>query len=174
MQIRAFLQLDNFSRRIVLSSAENETLEHLALKLAALALFIKWNPVLELSSKSAVAMNQEFKPDLAAMDAAGELSLWVECGNVSTNKIEKLARRLSCRIVALKESVREAENLRRILDKNKVRNREKIEILAFPDAQFKLWMQALEESTEIFGEMSERSFNLVCNATTFNFEFARR
>ena len=174
MQIRTFVQLENFSRRLVLTGQEFDTVEHLALKLAALTLFLKWNPQVEIGAKILADLNQEFKPDLAAFNEGGEIALWVECGNVSTNKIEKLARRLAAKIVVLKESVREAENLRRILEKNEVRHRDRIQILAFPDDQFKIWLGSISETVEIFGELSEDSFNLVCNNIPFSFKFETR
>ena len=172
MQIRATVTLDQISRKIVLVTQENETPEHLALKLAAFILFFKINPNIEISSKNPAIANQEFKPDLVAFNEAGEISHWIECGNVATNKIEKLAKRLSnAKIILLKELPREAENMRRILNKNEVRNKEQIEIWSFPENQFQEWIQALEESVEIYGEQSDRSFNLVANSTAFNFNF---
>lgn len=174
MQIRATVHLDTKSKKLVMVSHENETPEHLALKLAAFILFFNSDPIVEISSKHFAIANQEFKPDLLSLDETGDIRIWIECGNVTTNKMEKLARRIpDARIIVLKEIQREAENLRRILEKNEVKNREHIEIWSFPENQFAEWMKAMDESVEVYGEMSEHSFNLVANSIPFNFDFLK-
>jgi uncharacterized protein YaeQ len=115
---------------------------------------------------------QEFRPDLVALNDAGEIKLWIECGNVTVNKMDKLIRRYrEARIVVLKETVHEAQNLRKMLAKNDIAHSERIEVLAFPGDSFKEWFRAIEETVEIVGEAGEKSFNLVVNAVPLSFDF---
>lgn len=172
MQIRCTVQLGDSRRKLLLVSKENETLEHLALKLAGFVLFFDKNPRVEIRSKNPALENAGFKPDLLSLDSSGSIQLWVECGNVTTHKLDKLLRRQrDARIVVLKGTLRETKNLRAALEKNKVNNSERIEIWGFPDGEFKRWLAAMDESVEIVGEIAERGFNLVANGSVFNFEF---
>jgi uncharacterized protein YaeQ len=172
MQLRCNIQLDNGSRKVVFVSQENETDEHLALKLAAFVLFFGHEPMAEISSKNPAMAGQEFRPDLVALNDAGEIKLWIECGNVTVNKMDKLIRRYrEARIVVLKETVHEAQNLRKMLAKNDIAHSERIEVLAFPGDSFKEWFRAIEETVEIVGEAGEKSFNLVVNAVPLSFDF---
>lgn len=172
MQIRCHIQLGGQSKKLVLVSQENETPQHLALKLAAFVLFFDWNPMAEVSAKHPAVAGQEFKPDLIALNVAGEIRLWLECGNVTTNKLDKISRRYrEARLVVLKENEREARNLRKWLDKDDVHRQERIEIWAFPEKQFDAWMEAMDDNVEIFGEKAERSLNLVANGRPFCFDF---
>lgn len=174
MQIRTTIQLGDASKKIVLVSQDNETPEHLALKLAGFILFFHLNPLIDASLKNPALMGQEFKPDLIALDEFGEIGLWVECGNVTTHKMDKLIRRYrNARIIALKSNQREAENLRRALKKNEISNSDRVEIWYFPNRSFDEWLQAVEnDSVEIFGEPADQAFNLVANAIPFNFDFS--
>ena len=160
-------------KKLVLVSQENETLETVALKLAAYVLFFAQNPILDISLKHPAVSDQEFKPDLLALDDSGAIRLWIECGNVTTHKLNKLIRRYrNARLVVLKGKIHEAGNLRRALQKNDIANSERIEIWSFPDERFGEWLEVFErDSVEIIGEPSEKSFNLVANSILFNFDF---
>lgn len=174
MQIRCAVQMNETIRKLVLVGQDSETPEHLALKLAAFVLFFNENPTVELSLKNPALAGQEFKPDLLCLNEFGETRIWIECGNVTTHKLDKLLRRnRNARIVVLKERPHEAQNLRRALDKNGIKNAENVEIWSFPDGEFEAWLSALEESMEIFAEPAEHAFNLVANATAFSFEFVK-
>jgi len=164
--------MSGITKKLVLVSQENETLEHLALKLASFVLFFNLNPLVEVSSRNPAISNQEFKPDLLSLNEAGEIRLWIECGNVATHKLNKLIRRYrDARIVVLKGTHREAQNLRLALAKNDVAHSDRIEIFTFPDGQFEGWLKILEERVEIVGEIEEKSFNLVANGVSFSFDF---
>ena len=173
MQLRCTVHMGAAQRKLILVSQESETLDHLALKLAGFVLFFNLNALVEISSKNPAISSQEFKPDLLSLNDSGEIRLWVECGNVTTHKLDKLIRRnRNARIVVLKATPREAQNLRQALKKNEVNHSERVEIWAFPDGQFEGWKGVLEDSVEIIGETAERSFNLVANSVPFSFDFS--
>src|SRR3989338_4725210 len=160
MQSRCAVQFGNDRKKLILTGQDNETLEHLALKLAGFVLFFGWDPVVEISPKHPALNGQEFRPDLPAFNSAGEIFLWIECGNVTTHKLDKIIRRnRQARIVVLKGTEREAHNLRRALEKNEVTDAGRVEILAFPEGRILEWAGILDDSVEVYGEVSERSFN---------------
>src|SRR3989344_8153466 len=113
MQIRCSIHMGRAAKKLVLVSQETETLEHMALKLAAFVFFFDQGPQVDISSKHPAISDQEFRPDLIALDEAGATKLWVECGNVATHKLDKLIRRnRNARLAASKGSVREGKNQR--------------------------------------------------------------
>lgn len=174
MQIRCSIHLGQAQKKLVLVSQENETVDNMALKLAAFVLFLDQNVQVDISSKNPAIADQEFRPDLIALNPAGETKLWVECGNVSTHKLDKLIRRnRNARIAVIKRNAREARNLREAFDKNDIQNSERVEIFAFPEGQFEEWRSILDDTVEIYGEPAGHGFNLVANAVAFNFDFVR-
>lgn len=172
MQIRCSVQIDTDCRKVILASQENETPEHLALKLAAFVIFFNSNPLMDVSLKHPALAGQEFRPDLLALNESGEIKLWVECGTVTSHKLDKLTRRYrNGRIVVLKETLHEAETLRKTIEKHKIQGRDRVEIWAFPCQMFQEWFAAMGETADIVGESMERSFNLVMNAVPLEFDF---
>lgn len=163
MKIRAELHLNGLSGKVILAAKPEEKADHLALKLAAFAMFLDKEPIVEPSSDHPALGDLDLRPDVCALDISGQISLWIECGEVSINKVDKVNRRLpQVRLVVLKKSMHEATRLRETLNEQ-VRNPEKIEIWTWPEGTFKTWLQAMEDKTELFGEAHEKSFNLVVN-----------
>ncbi len=165
MKIRADLQLGGLSSKLVLVARQEEKAEHLALKLAAFAMFLPLNPTVDPPSTHPTLLGIDMRPDLFTLNAAGEVDVWVECGEVSINKVDKLTRRFPhARIVVIKATKAQAERLRSSLVDD-IRHEQRVEIWSWPDGGFKEWLGALEEKTEIYGEAHEKSFNLVVNNT---------
>ena len=171
MNIRADLNINNGEKKPFFSMGPNEPADHVAHRLAAYILFWDYEPILDASTKTPALNNFEFLPDLLAVDHAGEATLWVECGSVTMNKLTKVTRRMPrARLVIIKETEREAAQLRKSLDEQFDRP-EKVEILAWPEKSYKQWVAAVKDRTEAFGEASGNMMNLVLNETMFVVEF---
>ncbi len=163
MKIRCDLHLNGGARKLVLVPAVNESVEHLALKLAAYLLFWSEEPFAEISAKHPAMARFDFFPDLVAFDESGDIKLWVECGSTTMNKMSKLTRRLpQGRIVVLKETPRDARRLREDL-KAQLERESRVDIWAWPGTTFRDWAVCLAEKTEVYGEAGGLSFNLVIN-----------
>ena len=163
MKLRCDLHVNGGARKLVLVPAAHETAEHLGLKLASYLLFWDLNPVVGASPRHPALAGQEFAPDLMALDDAGAVRLWVECGKVTLHKLGKLTRRLpGTRLVVLKASENEAQRLRLEM-KERLDRGDAVEILAWPGGQFGQWMEALQDKTEIYGEAGARTLNIVVN-----------
>jgi hypothetical protein len=173
MNIRANLTINETERKPFFSMGPNEPADHVAHRLAAYILFWDYEPILDASTKTPALNNFEFLPDLLAVDPAGEATLWVECGSVTMNKLTKVTRRMPrARLAILKETEREAAQLRKSLDEQFDRP-EKVEILAWPDKTYKQWLAAVKDRTEAFGEVSGNMMNLVLNETMFVVDFKK-
>ena len=167
MTLRCELNINGKSRRILLAAKEEETTDHVALRLAAAVLFFDSVPALDVGPADPLIADIGFVPDLLVPDGTGGIAVWIECGNVANNKLVKVARRIKeGRLVVLKENEAGGRRLREVV-KNEVRNGEFIEVLAWPKEEFARWKAALHESNYIFGEASGHSLNLVLNESAF-------
>jgi hypothetical protein len=147
-----------------LTSVREETFDHLALKLAACLMFQSEDPVPEPSPKHPALQDQDFRPNLMALDAAGYMRLWVDCGTVSLHKLEKVARRFqNARIIVIKKSPREAEKFREQVREETKQAAGRTEVWAFPEGLFAEWRSRLGEDTHVVGEAHEKSLNVVVN-----------
>lgn len=167
MKLRCELHLNHQLSRVILAPKPEEKLEHLALKLAGLAMFHSLNPTVDPSASHPNFGNIDVRPDVAAFDEGGGIVLWLECGPTSLNKLDKAARRLpGARVVVVMASQREATQLRDRLD-DEIKHAGRIEIWYFPEETFDSWVRSLDEKTELFGEAHEKSLNLVVNENAF-------
>lgn len=163
LKIRADLNVNHGSRKLVLTAVEPEKPQHLGLKLAAYLLFWDEELTVQPSLNHHALTGQPFRPDLLGTDITGSVGIWVECGNTSQNKIQKVLKRWSdARVVVLKERPAEAERFRKVLEDG-VPKSGRVEILAWPEGGFKEWMRLLSEKTEIIGEAGGLTLNLVVN-----------
>ena len=168
MTLRCELNINGGSRRILLVAKEEETTEHVALRLAAAILFFDREPALEVGPSHPAVIDIGFYPDLLVANDMGGLDIWIECGTVAVNKLTKVARRLrTARLVALRESPEDGLRFREVI-KKEISKGEKIEIWAWPKEEFIKWTAALKESTYVFGEASGQSLNLVLNDVPFD------
>jgi len=167
MTLRCELNINGGSRRVIIVGTDEETHEHLALRLAAAVLFFDGEPVEPGPSDHALA-DIGFVPDLMVPDGIGGIKVWVECGNVALNKLTKVARRIKDgRLIILKEDEPAGRRQREVLRKE-VRNADKVEVWAWPREEFKRWNEALLESNYIYGEASGQTLNLVINEAAFS------
>ncbi|MBI4422714.1 MAG: YaeQ family protein [Elusimicrobia bacterium] len=173
MKLRCDLQINDGKRRLILVPYESELPEHLALRLAACVLFWNDEPSAELSSRHPALADQEFRPDCIALDEAGRVKLWVECGRTTPNKLDKLTKRYhDARLVVLTGSEHDARRMRETIDA-KVSRGAALELWSWKAAEFQEWCQALREDTYVVGESDGRSLNLVINDVPLAVELDR-
>lgn len=166
--MRCELNINGKSRRVLLVAKEEETSDHVALRLAAAILFFDCEPALEVGPNDPLLADIGFTPDMMVPDGVGGISVWVECGNIANNKLTKVARRIKeGRLVALKENVEGGRRLRKVIE-HEIRNGEKIEVWAWPKEEFARWLAAMRESNYVYGEASGQSLNLVLNESAFD------
>lgn len=167
MTLRCDLNINGGSRRVIIVGSDEETHEHLALRLTAAILFFDGDPS-EPGPGDPVLADMGFQPDLLVPDGVGGIKVWIECGNVAENKLVKVARRIKDgRLVVLKEDVHAGQRQRGVVDKE-IRNGDKVDVWAWPREEFKRWNAALQESNYVYGEAAGQSLNLVLNDAAFS------
>ena len=153
---------------MLIAAKDEETPEHVALRLTAAILFFDREPALDTGPSDPAVADIGFFPDLMVPDGAGSVAIWIECGNVAVNKLTKVARRIRAgRLVIIKESVEAGRRLREVI-KKEISKGDKVEVWAWPKEEFSRWTAAITESNYVFGEASDCSLNLVLNETVFD------
>lgn len=116
--------------KIVVEKRGGESPRHILQKLLAYLLFADWKPRIEIKVWDD---KREYRPDVVAFNEAGDLTLWVDCGQIAVKKVDDLTRRLPhARIVIVKINRHELEGYAREARK-KVKRIERVEFLAFDD-----------------------------------------
>lgn len=112
-------------KKIVLVKDIMERRHHVVLKLLAYCLY--YTPELKVE----VSAEMHYKPDLMVPGDHGVPQVWIDCGQVTLRKVESLAQKLrTTKIVFLKETRRELETFKKLVDK-KIEHGERLEFLAF-------------------------------------------
>jgi uncharacterized protein YaeQ len=168
MNVRCEININEHTRRILLVAKAEERHEHIALRLAAAILFFHKEPALEIGPAHPAVTDYGFFPDLLAINEAGGVGVWIECGNTALNKLTKVARRLEpgARLVLLRETPEEGKRLRGVLN-DEIPRADEIEVLAWPKGEFKRWAAAVQETNTVIGDSTESSLNLVLNEELF-------
>ena len=87
------------SGKLILVKSEGETRIHVALKILAYLLF--YDPALQVE----VDAGMHYKPDLLQRSEEKGIEVWIDCGQISLDKVENLVRKLRRpRIILLKET----------------------------------------------------------------------
>ena len=172
MRIRANLHLGDQSSTIQLYPILQETWEHLVLKLAACVFFHGKKPLVISSPEQHPALaGQDYCPDLVQADLTNQVTLWVECGKTTLNKLDKATKRhRQARLVMLLAHPHEGRQMKEALEKEDL---DRVEVWTFGEAEFNRWKTIVQEQNDIIGEADERSTNLVINGEVFVTELLR-
>ncbi|MBI3299679.1 MAG: YaeQ family protein [Elusimicrobia bacterium] len=172
-RLRAEMGVNGGERKFILNCIDNETPEHLAMKLAAYLCFWDEDLLLDASAKTPALSGQEFRPDLLGLDAGGEVALWVECGNTAMHKMSKVVRKWpDARVAMFKDTEAKGRFLREELTRN-LPGPDRVEIYCWPARGFREWKELLSEKTEVFGEAKAGAFNLVVNEKIYATDLLR-
>lgn len=105
--------------KIIIGCRETETIFHVALKLIAFVYFFRDRLQIEADLQND---NIPFTPDLAQMDYELRPILWIECGECSVNKLDKLAVKVpDAEIWVVKRSLSAAAELIKGMAREKLR-----------------------------------------------------
>ncbi len=120
-------------RKVIIAQHDGETLAHVMLRLLAFLIF--WRPRLQLESN----LHDDdipFVPDLAQLDYSLRPALWVECGECTVAKLDKLAVKChDAEIWVMKRSLSEVEQLLAAMKKGELRN-DRYSLLALDPEMF--------------------------------------
>jgi uncharacterized protein YaeQ len=116
------------TEKLVISAFENESGEHIALKLLAYLMFIDRHPHIDEDA------GWHFTPDLIARNDAGDITLWIDCGRVSTKKVDTIATKVRSSIdfFVFRSTQREMDQFYKVI-KDKVKQLQNVKCVSFDD-----------------------------------------
>jgi uncharacterized protein YaeQ len=118
---------------IIIAQNDTETITHVVLKMLGFVLFYRERLQIEGDVHND---SIQFKPDLVWLDYDMRPKLWIECGECSVNKLDKLAVKVhDAEIWVLKRSRASAEHLIAAMAKEDLR-RDRYHILTFDEEMF--------------------------------------
>jgi len=166
MRIRASIHLEEESHTLNLFPVLEETDDHLALKLAAYVLYHRDKPQMVTSPEQHPALaGQDYCPDFIQADLTNQVTLWLECGKTTINKLTKATRRhRDARLIMLLALPHEGKQMKETFMKEGL---DRVEVWTFAEGEFYRWRALVQEQTDIIGEANERSMNLVINGDVF-------
>ena len=126
--IQATDDKQEYTEKLVIGAFSNEGGDTIALKLLAYLMFIKKRPRLDED------IDWNFIPDLVARDDAGDISLVVDCGSVSTKKADTIATKVRDRIeyFVFRKTVREMDEFYKQIQ-DKVKHLQNVKCVSFDD-----------------------------------------
>jgi uncharacterized protein YaeQ len=93
--------------KIVQERRGGESQRHIVLKLLAYMLYYERGPRIEIPVSES---RRDYRPDVVAFDAADNITLWVDCGQITLRKVDDLTRQLrTAEIVVIKPTLKEME-----------------------------------------------------------------
>ena len=153
----------------VLGADPSELPWHIALKLLGLLLF--FDPGLQVEQ----GLGWHYKPDLLSLDAEGRVRLWIDCGNISVRKVDRVANKVGAkgRFALLRCQRQDAALLLRLLE-GRVRHPERVELLYFDDGFVDRFAGALGTTNEIEAERTDVRLEMVLRNRGGECRFASR
>jgi uncharacterized protein YaeQ len=152
MSFRYSFRLESEGKRdlpskIIIGRRHPETIHHVLLKLVGYLLFFRERLQIE------PRMDDEdipFVPDLLQLDYALRPALWVECGDCSVAKLDRLAVKAhEAEIWAVKRSFAEAEQLLHLMDRSGLR-RDRYSVVGLDSAMFDELCGLLEPRNQVY------------------------
>jgi uncharacterized protein YaeQ len=132
--------------KLILAQHETETIRHVGLKLLGFLYFARDRLQVEINLDDD---NIPFRPDLVQLDYELHPALWVECGECSLAKLDKLAVKVpQAALWVVRASLGEAQALVQAMAREELR-RDRYSVLALDHAGFEEVCQHLGPRNEV-------------------------
>lgn len=153
------LQISNDKRehkdKLVIGAFANEAGPNIALKLLAYLLFIEQKPRIDEDA------GLQVMPDLLAKNESGDLTLWVDCGGLSTKKIDLITTKGRDRMAfyVFRKTQRDMEQFHLTI-KGKVKHEQNVRVISFDDGFVDGIGEMLDRTNELEGYIGEDMISL--------------
>ena len=129
--------------------SRGESIDHVLLKLIGYIMFSQYKPGIEKR------VGWRYKPDLVAFNDSREINLWVECSQVSPEKIKKILHKFPLvRLIVLKLKNKDAQNFSKLFVTEKSKGA-KLEIIGFEDEFMDLLCKKIYNRAQIKANTTE-------------------
>lgn len=141
--------------KLVIGAFANESGPNIALKLLAYLLFIEKKPRIDEDA------GWQIMPDLIAKDESGEIILWVDCGGLSTKKIDLITTKGRDRMAfyVFRKNERDMDSFYLTI-KDKIKHLENVKCVSFDDGFVDGIGEALDRTNELEGYIGDDMISL--------------
>lgn len=154
--------------RVIFSSFAGESTWHVALKLLAYLLYRQRRPLVERS------VGQRYKPDLVVLRDDGRVRLWIDCGETSLRKLERVvAANPIARVVIVKDTLRHLDAYR-ALAQRELHDEPRLLYLAFGDGLVDGLAAAMRQRNRVHFAKGPAGLEVGLNGETFPGALFRR
>lgn len=163
------LQVSNDKRehkdKLVIGAFANESGPNIALKLLAYILFIEQRPRIDEDA------GWQVMPDLIAKNDSGDITLWVDCGGLSTKKIDLITTKGRDRMAfyVFRKTAREMEQFYLTI-KGKIKHLQNVKIVSFDDGFVDGIGEVLDRTNELEGYIGADMISLTLSNSLGRYE----
>ena len=138
------------TEKLVIAAFNNESGSTIALKLIAYLMFIKRRPRIDEDAGWQVV------PDLIARDDSGAITLWVDCGSVSTKKADTIATKVrdSIEFYVFRRTEREMDQFYKGIQ-DKVKHLQNVNCISFDEGFIDGIGESLDRTNNLDSYVSE-------------------
>lgn len=129
--------------KLIMGAFDNEAHEHVVLKLLAYLMFFQKRPRIDEDPGWQVV------PDLIARDDDGTITLWVDCGSVSTKKVDVVATKVrDIEFVVFRKTQRDMDHFYNMI-KDKIKRLQNLKCFSFDDEFVDAIAQNLDRTNNV-------------------------
>lgn len=154
--------------RVIFSSFVGESTWHVALKLLAYLIYRQRRPLVEYG------VGQRYKPDLVVLRDDGRVRLWIDCGETSLRKLERVVTANPvARVVIVKDTLRRLEAYR-VPAERAIPDQPRLLYLAFGDGLVEGLADAMRQRNRVRFAIGPAGLEVGLNGETFAGALFRR
>lgn len=146
---------DEFTEKLIVGALDNEGGATIALKVLAYLLFIERRPRIDEDA------GWHFVPDLIARELDGTISLWIDCGKLSTKKVDTIAMKVRDKIdfYVFRKTEKDMNHFYRTIE-DKVKHMHNVKGISFDDGFVDGIGDAIDRSNTIEGYIGDDMINI--------------
>lgn len=143
------------TEKLIVGALDNEGGATIALKVLAYLLFIDRRPRIDEDA------GWHFVPDLIARELDGTISLWVDCGKLSTKKVDTIAMKVRDKIdfYVFRKTEKDMNHFYRTIE-DKVKHMQNVKGISFDDGFVDGIGNAIDRSNTIEGYIGDDMINI--------------
>ncbi len=148
------------TEKLVVGAFNNESGDHIALKLLAYLMFFKKRPRIDEDA------GWHFVPDLVARDDGGNIILWIDCGSVSAKKADTIATKVrdSIDFYVFRKTEREMDQFYKQIQ-DKVKHLQNVNCISFDDGFIEGIGGSLDRTNNLEAYLSDEMVTVTINNT---------
>ena len=137
------------SEKLIIVAFDNEGAANIVLKLLAYLMFIKKRPSFDDDP------GWQVRPDLIARNDSGAITIWIDCGSVSTKKLDTVATKIrDIQFFVFRKTLKDMEHFYRTI-KDKIKYLQNVKCVSFDDGFVDGIAESIDRTNDVQAYVSE-------------------